>query len=260
MSEPRVLVLRAPGTNCDIETAGAFERAGGAPDMLHLYRLFESPQTLHDYRILAIPGGFSYGDDVAAGAVVAAELRSKLLPDLERFVEGGGLILGICNGFQILVKAGLLPALGGLGSRGDLTLGWNDSGRYEDRWVTLRVESDKSPFFRKGDLIDCPVAHAEGKVVVRDPSVVDRLREAGQIVVTYEAADGGEAAYPENPNGSIAGIAGVCDPTGRVMGLMPHPERNVDGTHHPRWTRDGIEVGGAGLRVFEDAVKHAASV
>jgi phosphoribosylformylglycinamidine synthase len=225
---------------------------------MHVYRLFERPTALADYRILAIPGGFTYGDDVAAGAVLAAEMRSKLLPDLRRFVADGGLVLGICNGFQVLVKAGLLPALDGLGERGDLTLAWNDSGRYEDRWVKLRVRTDRTPFFREGDLIDCPVAHAEGKVVVSDPSVVDRLRDAGQIVVTYEGPDGAEAAYPDNPNGSVAGIAGVCDPTGRVMGLMPHPERNVDPTHHPRWTREGPEVGGAGLRVFEDAIAHVA--
>jgi phosphoribosylformylglycinamidine synthase subunit PurQ / glutaminase len=256
MAEPRVLVLRAAGTNCDQETAEAFRRAGGRPDMLHVFRLFEAPERLHDYRILAIPGGFTYGDDVAAGAVLAAEMRARLLPDLKRFVEGGGLVLGICNGFQVLVKAGLLPALGGLGERGDLTLTWNDSGRYEDRWVRLRVDTDLTPFFTKGDVIDCPVAHAEGKIVVSDPSVVERLRAAGQVVVTYLGPQGEEAEYPWNPNGSEAGIAGVCDPTGRVLGLMPHPERNIDPTHHPRWTREGETGGGVGLRVFTNAVEH----
>jgi len=258
MSDPKVLVLRAPGTNCDVETADAFRRAGGDPERIHVYRLFDTPERLREFRILAIPGGFTYGDDVAAGAVLAAEMRRRLLPELRRFVDDGGLVLGICNGFQVLVKAGLLPALDGLGERGGLTLTWNDSGRYEDRWVRLRVRTDRTPFFREGEALDCPVAHAEGKVVVSDPSVVERLRENGQIVVTYEAADGGEAEYPENPNGSVAGIAGICDPTGRVMGLMPHPERNVDPPHHPRWTRDGATVGGAGLRVFENAVAHAS--
>jgi phosphoribosylformylglycinamidine synthase I len=255
MTGPRVVILRAAGTNCDVETADAFRRAGGEPEAIHVGRLFEDPTRLRGFRILAIPGGFTYGDDVAAGAVLAAEMRSRLLPELRRFVDEGGLVIGICNGFQVLVKAGLLPAFGGLGERGDLTLTWNDSGRYEDRWVRLRVDSDRSPFFAAGETFDCPVAHAEGKVVVADPSVVDRLREAGQIVVTYIDADGNAAGYPGNPNGSIAGIAGVCDPTGRVVGLMPHPERNVDATHHPRWTRGDPAATGEGLAVFRRAVE-----
>ena len=257
MSRVRVLILRSAGTNCDGEAVEAFRAAGAATDVVHLGRVFERPGLLHEADVLAIPGGFTYGDDIAGGAIYATQLRARLFDDLTRFVADGKLVLGICNGFQILVKAGLLPAFDGPGDRGDLTLAWNDSARFEDRWVRLRVDSSLSPFAEKGDVIECPVAHAEGKVVARDDAVLERLRANDQIVFTYVDAGGRETGYPANPNGSVANIAGICDPTGRVLGLMPHPERNARRTHHPRWTR-GEDDGGAGRRIFERAVAYAS--
>jgi phosphoribosylformylglycinamidine synthase len=256
MSAVKVLVLRSAGTNCDGETIDAFQGAGATTHLVHLARAFERPELLHEHDILAVPGGFTYGDDIAAGAIYATQLRARMFDEISRFVADGKLVIGICNGFQILVKAGLLPAFDGPGERGDMTLAWNDSARFEDRWVKLRVDSSLSPFAEKGDVIACPVAHAEGKVVLRDDSVLDRLREGNQVVFTYVDDDGNETGYPVNPNGSVANIAGICDPTGRVLGLMPHPERNTRRTHHPRWTR-GEDDGGAGRRIFERAVAYA---
>jgi phosphoribosylformylglycinamidine synthase len=171
-------------------------------------------------------------------------------------VADGGLVLGICNGFQILVKAGLLPAVAGHGETGEATLAANDSNRFEDRWVTLAVVSDLSPFVRQGDVIRCPVAHAEGKFVTRDAATLAHLEQSGQVVFRYVGAAGDTSpAYPLNPNGSQNAIAGICDPTGRILGLMPHPERHIEPWHHPTWTRDGLAAAGDGLQVFRNAVE-----
>jgi len=256
---PPVLVLRTAGTNCDAEAVHAFGKAGGRVEERRLAEVVESPALLREAAILVFPGGFTYGDDVASGAVFAVKLRARLLPELQRAVEDGRLVLGVCNGFQILVRAGLLPALGGRGVPGEAALGFNDSARFEDRWVTLEGTSDRCPWVRKGDLIDCPVAHGEGKFVPRDEGVLRRLREGGQVVVRYRMPEGAApGTYPHNPNGSVDDIAGICDPTGRVFGLMPHPERNALPWHHPgAASRTPPERAGSGLRVFENAVRFA---
>ena len=264
MSVARVLILRAPGTNCDEETAFAFRQAGAAVTAIHIRALCQSPRELQEHAILALPGGFSYGDDLGSGTVLANELTQTLVEPVARFIERGGLILGICNGFQILVKTGLLP---GVSYRKNsetpgATLTFNDSQRFEDRWVTLRIEPSQSPFLEgeAGRLITLPVAHGEGKFLARDPETLRNLEEKRQVAFRYVSSSGGKPAYPENPNGAQAEIAGITDETGRVLGLMPHPERHVLPWQHPRWTREGLKKEADGLFLFRNAVKNGSGV
>ncbi len=253
MSKVRTLVLRAPGTNCDVETAFAFEHAGAQVSLVHVNQLIRGGQRLADYQIMVIPGGFTYGDDIAAGKVLANELRLKLGGDITKFVEEGGLILGICNGFQVLVKAGILPSPAA-SSPPLLSLMTNDSSKFECRWVHLRVNKKSPCVFTLGmDGLYLPVAHAEGKVVA-DPQVLPEL----DVVLYYTDEHGNSSAgYPYNPNGSVGNIAGICDASGRVFALMPHPERYIRGTQHPQWTRHGAKQYGDGFQIFLNAVKWA---
>ncbi|HUS90723.1 MAG TPA: phosphoribosylformylglycinamidine synthase I [Phycisphaerae bacterium] len=244
MATPKALVLRAAGTNCDRETEFALKQAGFEAERVHVFRLMEDPARLAGYQFLVVPGGFSYGDDVSAGKILANQMTHRLAGPLNDFVAAGKLVLGICNGFQVLIKSGLLPWArvepGDL--QRDATLAWNDSGRFEDRWVHLRADSERCVFLPKGEVIALPVAHGEGKFVPAGDEVMTRLRDGDQVAVRYVDAAGNAAQpYPINPNGSIDDVAGLCDPSGRVLGLMPHPERFVDITHHPRWTRGGVD-------------------
>ncbi|MFO0972268.1 MAG: phosphoribosylformylglycinamidine synthase I [Phycisphaerae bacterium] len=256
MAIPRVLILRAAGTNCDEETQFAWSLAGAAATRAHINRLVEQPGRLSDYQILTIAGGFSYGDDIASGTVFAQQLRRHLAAELAAFVAGGGLVLGICNGFQVLVKAGLLPGPG----LPPVTLMMNDSGRFEARWVTMRAGKSSCPLFEPGETLSLPIAHAEGKFVIgtgpggeRGPSAVAMLESAGCLALRYFNAENGLSDGPYNPNGSEGDIAGVCDASGRVFGLMPHPERFVRAEQRPDWTRVGnTEIDG--LRFFRRAV------
>jgi phosphoribosylformylglycinamidine synthase subunit PurQ / glutaminase len=252
MPRPRAIVLRAPGTNCDEETAAAWERAGADVETWHVGRLLETPRALDSFRILTIPGGFSYGDDLGAGRIFATRLGTVLDDALRRFHDRGGLVMGICNGFQVLVRAGLLP--GGPGPCA-ATLTFNDSGHFESRWIRLAPRPGITPFLKDADLIELPVAHGEGKFVTSESSSLAALESGGQVVLRY-VDEGGRPTrdYPANPNGSLGAVAGLCDPTGRIFGLMPHPERHVDPLHHPRWTRRGPAVEGDGLRFFRNAV------
>jgi phosphoribosylformylglycinamidine synthase subunit PurQ / glutaminase len=259
MAQPRVLILRAPGTNCDVETAFAFERAGARAERRHVNGVLESPLALADFQILCLPGGFSYGDDVAAGRILGNQIRHHLTSWLHEFHQAGKLILGICNGFQILLKSGLLLPLAADFSA-PATLTWNDSRKFEDRWVPL-VTSGHSVFFEGIETLYLPVAHAEGKFVPRDERVLEALYEKSKVVLRYGTGSTGsritmtpQVAYPDNPNGSLGDVAGVCDASGRICGLMPHPERHIDATQHPRWTRRPAAAVGAGLRVFQNAV------
>lgn len=256
MKQVKTLILRAPGTNCDSETIFAFQQVGAAVSLVHINQLIHREQRLSDYQILVVPGGFTYGDDIAGGKVLANELRLKLGEDILRFIEDGGLILGICNGFQVLVKAGILPWL----SNGDsslLTLATNDSGKFECRWVHLLVNKGSPCIFTKGiEHLELPVAHGEGKVVA-STEVLPQLN-----IVLYYADEQGDikAGYPYNPNGSVDNIAGICDASGRIFALMPHPERYVRGTQHPQWTRRGAKKYGDGFQIFLNAVKWAESL
>ena len=239
MPTPKAIVLRAAGTNCDGETQFALEQAGFAAERVHVFRLMEDPARLADYQFLVIPGGFSYGDDVAAGKILANQMLHTLAEALNQFVAAGKLVLGICNGFQVMVKSSLLPwgKVDPAEAHRDATLAWNTSGRFEDRWVHMAVTSDRCVFLPAGEHVELPIAHGEGRFVPRDEGVLQKLRDGGQLVLKYVDAAGNPGAYPVNPNGSVDDVAGLCDPTGRVFGLMPHPERFVEATHHPRWTR-----------------------
>jgi len=265
MKPPRILVLRTAGTNCDLETAHAFLLAGAEVERLHVRALSDGGRRLNEFRGLAIPGGFSYGDDLGAGTVLANQLRTRLAGDMQEFVERGGLVIGICNGFQVLVRLGILP---GIEPRGEkvASLVENESGRFEDRWVRLRVESGVCPFLEKGRVLELPVAHKEGRFVVRDSATLSTLERNGQVALRYLEASGETIArgFPANPNGSTAAIAGITNAAGNVLGLMPHPERHLRFLHHPAWTRRAASCGippdeeraGDGYPVFARAVKY----
>ena len=248
MAGVKTLILRAPGTNCDEETAFAFELAGSAVELAHVNRLVGGDKSLSDYQILVIPGGFTYGDDVSGGKILANELKLKLGGDIQRFIERGGLILGICNGFQVLVKAGILPPVA---DGQQLTLAGNDSNRFECRWVYLKINQQSPCIFTKGiDAMYLPVAHGEGKVMA-EKETLDKLN----VVARYADEKGNvKAGYPCNPNGSADNIAAICDASGRIFSLMPHPERFIRWSQHPRWTRQKPRQHGDGLAVFRNAV------
>jgi len=255
----KALVLRTAGTNCDEETQFAWEQAGAEAERVHVNLLLKDPRRLTRYQILTIPGGFSYGDDIAAGKIFANQIVHHLAEVVQEFLAADRLVLGICNGFQVLAKCGLLP--GSDGARVTLaqkaTLTSNDRGLFEDRWVHLRVDTDRCVFLEKGEVLDMPIAHAEGKFVPGNGTPIEALEAGGQIAVRYVDPDGNtDAGYPWNPNGSIGDVAGICDATGRIFGLMPHPERNVLPWHHPHWTRRGAAAEGDGLRVFRRGVAY----
>jgi phosphoribosylformylglycinamidine synthase subunit PurQ / glutaminase len=253
MATPRILILRAPGANCDVETQFAFEQAGGLPERVHINRLREQPKMLQQFQVLVIPGGFTYGDDVAAGKILAIQLACFLGDAIRKFRDSERLILGICNGFQTLLKAGLILPPDEEGPLATLTN--NSSGKFEDRWIYLQASSGKCPFLTGYERLHLPVAHGEGRFICREPWILQGLEQTDQVVLRFVDSNGAQASYPANPNGSQSDVAGLCDATGRVLGLMPHPERHVLPTQHPRWTRQGLATEGDGLRLFRNAVK-----
>jgi len=279
---PRALILRAPGINRDEDAAAAIELAGGRPERIHINRVVEGSTKLADYALLIIPGGFSYGDHLGAGKLLAVDLAHRLGDALAAFVADGRPVIGICNGFQVLVKAGILPGMASadqnqeprtenqesangsrflvLGSQATLTD--NTSGRFECRWVQLAADPGSCCVFTQGfeRPIEVPVAHGEGRFVARDQAALQALRARGQVALRYVAADGGAAGYPDNPNGSDDAIAGVCNPAGNVLGLMPHPEDAILPHQHPRWTREPRRAEGDGLALFRNAVRYAGSI
>ncbi|MCC6698675.1 MAG: phosphoribosylformylglycinamidine synthase subunit PurQ [Candidatus Hydrogenedentes bacterium] len=258
-SSIHALVLTGFGINCDNETASALTRAGAHADRVHLNDISADPSLLERYHILAVPGGFSYGDDVGSGRILANRLRYKLGDPLRKFVADGKLVVGICNGFQVLAKMGMLPMLSGDFIQ-EVTLTNNDSGRFEDRWVTLKVEPNTRCIWLKGiKQLELPVRHGEGKFIARDEAIMDQIENGGLVAVRYCRRDGELARgnFPENPNGAHHDIAGICDTTGRVFGLMPHPEAYVDRLNHPRWYREKLPEEGAGLQVFRNAIEYA---
>ncbi len=265
----RALVLRAPGINCDRETAQACRLVGFETELVHINQLIRSPEHLLDYTFLVIPGGFSYGDDLGAGTLLAKNLTVHLGEQLRRFVDEGRLVLGICNGFQVLVRAGLLPGeVGDIGHETDVfngrvvvSLTDNESGQFECRWVRLNVEISTCLFTQWiRHPLELPVAHGEGQFVLADETMLVRLRKNGQIPLVYAAPTGNDAAYPYNPNGSVGNIAGVCNKEGNVFGLMPHPERYVSSLQHPQ--RCGHNGGdeGDGLLIFRNAYEYARTL
>jgi len=255
MGSPRILILHATGTNRDREAALACEMAGGAPEIVHVNQLRGRSPRLLDYAMLVLPGGFSYGDALGAGRLWAVDLRFALGDDLGRFIESGRPVIGICNGFQALVKSGWLPQPPDGNQQATLTR--NASARFECRWVWLEPDRGSRCIFTKDltERIYCPVAHGEGRFLTGSEDVLTRLQKQGQIALRYVQADGSPAGYPANPNGSVDGIAGICNATGTVLGLMPHPEDHILPQQHPRWSRG--ERGGLGLALFVNGIRHA---
>jgi phosphoribosylformylglycinamidine synthase len=261
--KPRVLIPVGYGLNCQAETRHAFELAGGEVTFVHLKELFSHPDFLSSYHLLALIGGFSYGDHVAAGKILANQYRFRLGKEVKDFIDSGKLIYAECNGFQSLVKSGILPGFGEEFGEQTVTLANNDSGVFEDRWVNLKVnENSKCVFTRGMRRVYLPVRHGEGKFVARDREMLDRLGDNNQIVMQYCEEGSGEptAKYPQNPNGSVGAVAGICDPSGLVFGLMPHPTACLSPFSHPHWTRLMVEgrlpEKGEGVRIFENAMEY----
>jgi phosphoribosylformylglycinamidine synthase I len=266
---PRAVVIRAPGTNCDAEMVRAFTLAGAACDLVHLDALIARPERLAEYDLIGFAGGFSYGDDIASGRVFAVRMKQHLYPALRQAAERGVLMIGACNGFQVLVQAGLLPGPDEAGAwpaepaEQETALTFNAGGRFVDRWLRMEPEPASVCVWTKGlaerfggtraeQAMWLPIAHGEGRFVARSPAVLERLRRHGQIAIRYAAED--------NVNGSEDRIAGICDRSGRIFGLMPHPERYLEWNRHPWWTRldAGVTTGPTpGLMMFASAVAAA---
>jgi len=269
-TQPNVLVLTGFGLNCDYETAYAFELAGAHARRVHINALIAGDVRLEDFQILAFGGGFSWGDDHGAGVIQALRMKTNLGDKLLAFVAAGKLVIGICNGFQTLVNLGLLPGIDGDYTRRSVALTYNDCGNFRDQWVTVAVNANSPCVFTRGiQTLDMPVRHGEGKFYA-EASTLQILAANNQVTMQYALPDGlpADGAFPHNPNGSLADIAGICDPTGRIFGLMPHPEAYNHVTNHPDWARrrerekrSGAAPDskvGAGIRVFENAVAYLA--
>lgn len=260
MAKPKACVLTGYGINCDIETQRAFEEAGADAERVLVKRLITGKADLSDYQILAFPGGFSYADDVQAGRMLAIKFKYRLGEQLERFREARKPIIGICNGYQAMINLGVVPALDGDYTTQTATLTDNDSGRFEDRWVNLEIDPDSPCIFTEGiERLQLPVRHGEGKFVPDNIAVLDRIDAKHLAVCKYRGRDWEVyPGYPWNPNGSVDDIAGICDETGTVFGLMPHPEAFLDRTQHPRWTREYVDMEESGRNVFKNAVRYAS--
>jgi len=260
MSQVNVLILRAAGTNCDLETQHAWELAGARPERIHVRRLIEQPGLLDRVQVLTIPGGFSYGDDIAAGKILAVQLERHLGDALRAFIGSGRLVLGVCNGFQVLVKAGLLPDSHQRGREPTCTVTYNEPPGFQDRWVAIRARDSPCVFTEPGRAYELPIAHGEGRVLFADAGALQEVQRQHQDALVYVPSPSLSAgmAMPANPNGSDGDIAGLCDPTGRVLGLMPHPERFVTWTQHPCWTSLPPREPGDGLAIFQRAVAYFA--
>jgi phosphoribosylformylglycinamidine synthase I len=259
MKKVKALVLTGYGLNCDIETAYAFERVGAEASRVHINSLIDRSERLSDYQILVFGGGFSWGDDHGAGVIQAVRMKTHIGDDILEFVGKGNLVIGICNGFQTLVNLGLLPGFellsrGRAGTERSVALVFNDCGNFRDDWVALKINPQSPCVFTGGlELLELPVRHGEGKFYA-DDATLDRLFENHQVAVQYAMPDGqaAEQKFPYNPNGSIRDIAGICDPTGRIFGLMPHPEAYNHLTNHPDWTRQKERLKRKGQRFPEE--------
>lgn len=252
---PKVLVLKADGTNCDVEMAHAFKLAGGDPKIVHVNELRNGREKMNDYQIIAFPGGFAYGDDIVSGKILAIELTSFFKDQLKKFIERKDTaIIGACNGFQVLVRMGLLP-FRNIGEM-DVTLTNNDSGHFECRWIRGKVEENSKCVFlkgMKGKIVTYTTAHGEGKFFTT-PEVLKEIEKQHLVTFRYVDEQGNPTQqYPENPNGSLNAIMAICDTTGRILGIMPHPERFVRPEQHPNWRRGKVKVDG--LPLFENIVK-----
>lgn len=260
----KVLIITGFGLNCEHETAAAFDSCGAHSEQIHLNDILNGKRRMDEFHILAFIGGFSFGDHLGAGTVFANRVKFRLRDQLEKFVSDGKLIIGICNGFQTLTRLGLVPALEGKYFEQQSALAHNDSGVFRDDWVYLKVEQDSPCVFTKGmDIIRLPIRHGEGKFVMHEQEL--RKLESQKLVVLRYADSGGKVSseFPANPNGSLNSIAGICNPSGRIFGLMPHPEAFLSPLNAPDWTSRMLKEGklpeeGEGKMIFLNAVKYAA--
>jgi phosphoribosylformylglycinamidine synthase len=263
--KPPVLIITGYGVNCEAESRIAWELAGAAPRLVHLHDLLDSPAGLREFRALMFIGGFSFGDHMGSGHVLALRLRHRLRAELEQFIGGGNLILGVCNGFQVMVKLGLLPGLDNRYFTQTVALMHNDCGAFQNFWVTLGFDPQSPCVFTRGlTRLDLPIRHGEGKIFTRDQRLLERI-EAGHFApCRYLDPGAGQPTmeFPANPNGSLNAIAGLCDPTGRIFGLMPHPEAYLFPENHPQWQRQKLDgtfpEEGMGLKLFRNAVAYMA--
>jgi phosphoribosylformylglycinamidine synthase subunit PurQ / glutaminase len=260
--QPNALVLNAPGINCNIETGFALEQAGANVEQVHISQLRDGDRRFADYEILALSGGFSFGDDIASGRILGLELKKRFPEELNRFVEAGKAIIGICNGFQVLVESGLLPEGEITEDRKKVTsLVHNKNDKFECRWSKLVVEPSASFFVSSSDIrpyIELPVAHQEGKLVSTGAFDIQKLYDNDQVVLSYidECYYEVTEEYPDNPNGSKNGITGICNVDGNILGMMPHPERYITRTQHPNWRR-GEGNNPFGAVIFKGIVDYA---
>ena len=272
MSDVNALVLTGYGLNCDHETAYALEVAGAQAEQVHINSLIDRSVSLDPFQIMVFGGGFSWGDDHGAGVIQAVRMRTHIGDQMQRFIEQGNLIIGICNGFQTLVNLGLLPGFDGDYQRRSVAVTYNDCGNFRNDWITMVVNPESPCLFTKGlDRLELPVRHGEGKFYAED-DVIEKLIENNQVALQYATPDGKAAggAFPFNPNGSVNDIAGICDPTGRVFGLMPHPEAFNHFTNHPDWTRNkaaalsqGKKIDDSptpGIQIFKNAVNYFKTI
>lgn len=266
MARINSIVVSGNGINCEMEMAYALKIAGSDKvDIVNIFSILDGDVDLLDYNFINFAGGFLDGDNLGSARAGAVRIRfakikgreERLLDRILKFIDKGGLILGVCNGFQLLVKLGLLPAFDGNFTEQRVTLAYNKSARFEDRWVNLKVDKDSPCVFTKGmDYIYLPVRHGEGRFLVDNNETLKRLVEKKLIVLQYikEREENYTMEYPYNPNGSVLGIAGICNQDGRIFGLMPHPEAFLHYTNHPRWFRENLPEEGDGLKIFKNAI------
>ncbi|HMO49625.1 MAG TPA: phosphoribosylformylglycinamidine synthase subunit PurQ [Kiritimatiellia bacterium] len=261
--QPPVLIITGYGLNCEAESRYAWERAGAKADLMHVNDVIARPDRIHRFGALMFIGGFSFGDHMTSGHVFAHKLRHHLRDELGAFVQEGGLILGVCNGFQIMTKLGLVPAVDGDYFKPSVSLLQNDCGSFQNFWVRVRFESESPCIFTRGlTAMDLPIRHGEGKLFPKDNAILDALEQQGCVPCRYVDPATGEPTreFPHNPNGSVNAIAGLCDPTGRIFGLMPHPEAFLFPEQHPlaefRTREADPAAHGDGLLIFQNAVRH----
>jgi phosphoribosylformylglycinamidine synthase len=262
MSKPKVLIITGYGVNCEAESAHAWKLAGADPEQVHLNDLLNSPDRLSSYQAMMFIGGFSYGDHMTSGHVFALRVKHHMQAELQQFIDDGKLIMGICNGFQVMTKMGLLPGLDGNCFDPTVALMQNDCGTFQNFWVDVRFEEESPCVFTKGlGTLPLPIRHGEGKIFTLDTELLERMESEGCVAARYVDGDNQPTQeFPANPNGSLHAIAGLTDPTGRIFGMMPHPEAYLFPENHPNWDKQKqagtLPEHGLGLKLFQNAVEH----